>query len=154
MIIDQAGTYRLLEDLTLRGETNTPATFKSGMLLTISHIDLVKKQVLGPAIPGWQFWELPVEPYTEEMEIADSIKRGEEYFAGTGKAYSQEQLDQLLGMSDIEGINREKLVKFFDHWKTQFFTKDQDTYPREWAKEAADFFIEFFIKPTTIDGKL
>ncbi|NIA28842.1 MAG: hypothetical protein GWP06_02880 [Actinobacteria bacterium] len=34
--------------------------------MTISHIDLVKKQVLGPAIPGWQFWELPVEPVEHE----------------------------------------------------------------------------------------
>ena len=36
MEVRNAGTYRLLEDLTLRGETNTPTTFKTGMLLTIS----------------------------------------------------------------------------------------------------------------------
>ena len=59
MIVDKAGTYRLLEPLTMRGE-NSVTTFQPGMLLTVSRVDVAGKKVIGPAFPDWQAWNMPV----------------------------------------------------------------------------------------------
>lgn len=153
MIIKNAGTYRLLEPLTMRGQ-NSVGTMPKGTLLTVSQVDVEKKQVIGPAFPDWMFWNLPVEPYTEEMEDADAIQRGKEYFGGTRKAYSQDQVEQYIGMSDIQGINRESLIEFFKAWEkeTEHLLPQTEFKPGD-AEKCADYFVEYFIKPTTIDGK-
>ncbi len=153
MNIKNAGTYRALEDITMHGERES-STLLKGTMFTISQIDEEMGVVLGPTLPGWQPADMPVEPYSEEKEDADAIRRGEEYFAGTGKAFSQSQLDQYTGMSDIEGINRERLIEFFKAWEkeTEHLLPQTEFKPGD-AEKCADYFCDYFIKPTTIDGK-
>lgn len=99
MIIKQAGTYRLLENFTMRGPDSI-GTSQKGTLLTVSQIDEQFNKVIGPAFPDWHHWDLPVEPYTKEMEEADSVRRSDEYFEGVREVDSQEELDEMLGMTE------------------------------------------------------
>lgn len=60
----EAGTYRVLEPLTMRGSESI-TTFQPGMLLTVSQVDVKWKKVIGPAFPDWQHWDMPVERVKE-----------------------------------------------------------------------------------------
>ena len=60
MKIEQAGIYRTLEPIKMHGP-NSNGTIGKGLLLTISQVDIELGVVLGPALPGWQPADMPVE---------------------------------------------------------------------------------------------
>lgn len=110
MIVDQAGTYRLLEDFTIRG-TDSIETMQKGSLLIVSQVDLKYHKVIGPAFPDWCFWELPVEIIVDEKPVKETKVRAAmdliyKYGGIGGEHHKQWLLDQLV----------RKLSDDYDSW--------------------------------------
>lgn len=60
MIIDKLGQYKLLSDYVVRS-SYTIWTFPKNFILTITQIDNINRQVIGPELGDWVYWNLPVE---------------------------------------------------------------------------------------------
>ncbi len=87
MIVDQTGTYRILEDFSMRG-ANSISHNSQGSLLIVSQVDEVGKRVIGPGFPDWTSWNLPVEKVEEHEKPAtqkDTINQKEIFEAMDAK---------------------------------------------------------------------
>jgi len=60
MIITKPGLYRLLEGVYFRG-TISIGYWPKGNIIEITQIDKDYCKVIGPTLPDWQYWDLPVE---------------------------------------------------------------------------------------------
>jgi hypothetical protein len=62
MIINKTGRYEFLQEVRLRTSSISAATFPKGMQFTVTQIDDDGRQVIGPSLGDWQYWDLPVKP--------------------------------------------------------------------------------------------
>jgi hypothetical protein len=60
MIINKKGRYRLLQDRTMRGPISIE-TYPAGFEFEVTQIDSEHHKVIGPDLPDWQYWDMPVE---------------------------------------------------------------------------------------------
>ena len=63
MIIKAPGKYRLLCDWSSRGSMSI-RHFMEGRVIEIRQIDEQCHKVLGPDLEDWIYWDMPVEPIT------------------------------------------------------------------------------------------
>jgi hypothetical protein len=54
------GRYRLTQDFATRG-SNGVATLPAGTVLEITQVDAYGRQVIGPQLLDWEWWDMPVE---------------------------------------------------------------------------------------------
>ena len=60
MIVKQIGKYRLLKDLQVRTPISI-GTIPAGSIITITQISKDYRQVIGPELKDWHYYELPVK---------------------------------------------------------------------------------------------
>ncbi len=60
MNVKQCGQYRLLRDFWARGASSCVALPK-GTTIEVTQVDNINRKIVGPKLPDWIHWDLPVE---------------------------------------------------------------------------------------------
>lgn len=60
MVVNKKGKYKVVKDIHVRTSHST-YTITAGKIIYITQIDEIYKQVIGPEIEDWTYWELPIK---------------------------------------------------------------------------------------------
>jgi hypothetical protein len=71
MIITIPGEYKLLESYQFRGPGSV-LSCDAGYIVDIRQIDKSSKKVIGPDLPDWVYWDLPVVP----VDLGEPVVEG------------------------------------------------------------------------------
>lgn len=67
MIICQPGYYRLLKAIVVRGP-NSIHSIPQKTIMKITQINPRNRQIIGPSLPDWIYWDVPAEKIDIEEE--------------------------------------------------------------------------------------
>jgi hypothetical protein len=67
MTITETGKYKLTQRWSARG-SNSIAHYDAGFEFVITQVDLEHNHVIGPALPGWEYNDIPCERISEESK--------------------------------------------------------------------------------------